>query len=96
MAPRKVDFALAVRATATKLAVVLDEIDSLAGIFIASGYAAGGSNPITDADLTGFDITVGQLAQFTVLAVNFRKFVSNDGTAVVADYRSQLDAFREV
>lgn len=96
MASRKIDFSLAVRATATTLAQVLDQIDALAGIYVASGYQANGSDPITNEDLIGHDISVEQLAEFAVLAVNLKKFVSNDNTAMVADYESQLDAFRNI
>jgi len=95
MAPRKVDFALAVRNTATKLAQVMDEIDALAGIYTASGYNSGGSNPITDADLEGHDMTAAQLGQFATLAANLVKFMDNE-TPAKANYRTPLNAFRNV
>ena len=95
MAPRKVDFALAVRGTATKLAQVMDEIDSLAGIYVASGYNSGGSDPITDEDLTGHEIATAQLSQFASLAANLIKFMDNQ-TPVKADYRTPLNTLRSV
>ena len=95
MASRKVTFALQVKTIATQLADMMDEIDSLAAIYTASGYSSGGSNPIVDADLTGHDITVAQITQFGTLATNLLKFMNNQAPAT-GQYRSQLDAFRNI
>lgn len=95
MSSRKVNFALAVRNVATNLAQVMDDIDALAGIYVASGYQSGGANAIVDEDVQAHDITAAQLVAFATLATNLVKFMNNQVPAQ-ADYNTPLDAFRNV
>jgi len=95
MAPRKIDFALKARSTATSLAEAIDEIEYLADVYVASGYQSNGANPITAEDLQGHDISIEQLMEFAILAANLLKFMSGEASAE-ADYQQQLNAFRNV
>ena len=95
MAPRKVDFSLKVVSLGSTLADLLDSIESLAGIYTSSGYASGGSDPITDTDLTGHNVKVVHIAQFAGMALNLLKLMANQ-MPTVGKYREQLDAFRDI
>ena len=88
MAPRKVDFALAVRASITELAEVYDRLVELDGIYANSGYVAGGSNPIVDGDLTGHEITAGNLAAASNFVGQLQTFM--------APFIEALDKFRNI
>ena len=95
MAPRKVDMGLKVKAMASQVAELLDDLDALASIYTSSGYQQGGSDPITDNDLTGHAITVAQIGQFGTFVTNLLKLVSNQA-ATQGQYRQQLDAMRNI
>ena len=93
MAPRKVDFARAVRDGVTALAEAADRIAELDAIYKASGYDAGGSDPIVDEDVEGHDITAADLANASTFAENLALFL-NGGDPMQFDYASAIDAFR--
>lgn len=93
MAPRKVDFALAVRAGVTALAEAAERIAELEAIYKSSGYDAGGLDPITDEDLVGHDVTAVDLANASILAANLALFLGG-GDPLVFDYAGHINAFR--
>lgn len=93
MAPRKVNYALAVRDAVTALAEAAERIAVLNSTFGDSGYDSGGSNPIIDDDLIGHDITAQDLAKASVFAVNLALFLNN-GDPQIQDYSSEINAFR--
>lgn len=93
MAPRKVDFALAVRAGVTALAEAAERVAELDAMYVDSGYDALGSNPITDGDLTGHDVTALDLTNASIFAVNLALFL-NGGDPLVFDYAGAINAFR--
>ena len=93
MASRKVDFALAVRKAVTALAEAAERIQELDDIYGDSGYDSGGSDPITDEDIAGHDITASDLANASTLAANLALFL-NDGSPMQFDYASRINAFR--
>lgn len=71
-------------AALTQLAALHERISGLAGVYVARGYAAGGADPITDADLTaaGIPLTAAQFnAQIVVLLSDYLDFMGNIDTA---------------
>ena len=95
MAPRKVDFSLAVRAAVTALAEAAERIAELDAIYVDSGYDGGGTNPIVGGDLTGHDITAQDLANASTFAKNLALFLNN-GDPMVFDYASAIGSFRNM
>lgn len=95
MVSRKEDFALAVRTAVTALAEAAERIAELDAIYMDSGYDSGGTNPITDEDLTGHDMTAQDLANASTFATNLALFLS-DGDPMVFDYASAINKFRDM
>lgn len=56
-----------------------------------NGYAAGGSDQITDTDVAGADITAAQLASCINLIENFEKLATNIAPTT-GDYAATLNA----
>ena len=95
MAPRKVDFALAFREQITKLADVAEELHELNLVYFASGYNSGGAAPSEDADLTGHDLTVAQVANMSTVSTALDALLSN-GSPAQGDYWTLINAVRNV
>ena len=95
MAPRKIDFSLAVRAAVTALAEAAERIAELDAIYVDSGYDGGGTNPIVDNDLVGHDIVAQDLANASTFAENLALFLNNGGP-MVFDYASAIGRFRDM
>lgn len=88
MAPRKVDWALASRAAITALAESVERIGELDAIGTDSGYDSGGTDPITDADLEGHDITAAQLAAVHSFAGQLDAFITPTIAAAINRFRN--------
>lgn len=95
MASRKVDFALRIASLATALEDLLQELDGLADIYLASGYAPSGSNPITDEDLMGHDVTVAMLGEFCEVAVALQVLMAG-GAPATGEYGEILARIRRI
>ena len=95
MASRKVDFALAVRSSISSFAQAADRLAYLDQIYQDSGYNAGGSDPITDADLTGHDITATDLANISTFATQLTLFLNN-GSPIQYDYKVYINKLRSM
>lgn len=95
MAPRKANYALAVRDAVTALAEAAERIAELDAIYKDSGYDSGGADPIIDDDLIGHDITAADLANASIFATNLALFL-NDGDPLVFDYASAIGSFRSM
>jgi len=93
MASRKVDMALAMRDGIGQFADVVQRIQELDDIFEDSGYTAGGTNPITDADISAHDLTAADLANFHTFRLQLNKFLNNQVPAQF-DYWAAINAFR--
>lgn len=94
MASRKVDFALKMEDAATELADAIERVEMLRASYIQSGYNSGGSDPITDDDLIGHDVTATKLDAVSTLTANLTLFVDN-GIPLQGDYRTTLGAVRK-
>jgi len=57
----KGSFANALRAKATELRAILDDMVQLRTVYAARGYASGGTDPITDADVSGSKLTASDI-----------------------------------
>lgn len=90
---RKVEFALATRRAVTNFDNVVGALNELDDIFKGSGYTAGGTNPITAADLAGEDITPQDLANISTFTMNINLFLTG-GEPANFDYAAKIDAFR--
>ena len=88
MAPRKVDLALASQAVITQFAEAAERIAEIDAIFTDRGYGAGGSDPITDADLEGHEITAAQLAAVHTFAGALDTFITPAYAAAINRFRS--------
>ena len=95
MAPRKTDFALALRTAGGSLADAADDLADLYEVYWASGYNSGGSNELVAGDLTGHDITVTQVTAMITLAENLAKFLNNQDPTN-ADYDQTLDGLKNL
>jgi len=62
---------------ATKLARVVSEAADSEEVFFDRGYQAGGGNPITDDDLTNFNVMAEQLSYLVSLFGAYMDFVDN-------------------
>lgn len=93
MAGQKIKFMQAVQAVSTQLAQAADTTADLFSIYFDRGYNGGGADPLTDADMTGHDVTAAQVAAFITLAENLTKFLDNQ-TPFVSDYDATLNALR--
>lgn len=93
MATRKQEYALSVRAAVTAFADAAATIAKLDDIYIDSGFDSEGEDPITEVDLVGLKVTVGNLASASVFANNLGLFL-NAGDPLVFDYASAINKFR--
>jgi len=93
MASRKVDFALQMESAATQLAMAIEALEMMRRSYVASGYNSGGSDPITDDDIAGHDITAAQIDAVSTLTANLTLFLDN-GEPLQGYYRTTLDATR--
>ena len=89
MASTKVNYALETARTAGDLVEMQARLDSIYDRYFANLYGSGGDNEITEADLSGMDITPADLASFITLCEQFEKFFSNQAVTA-GDYRSTL------
>lgn len=92
---RKVEFAKTVRRRVTEFDDMVTKLEELDSIFTASGYESGGTDEITDTDIEELDVDATDLANFHTFVVQIGNFLDN-GTPTQYDYRSALDAFREM
>ena len=95
MASRKVTISLAIRTAITAfddLVIMLNELDNM---FIKSEYASGGTDPITDGDIVGHDMTAADLAAAHTFVTQLNLFLS-DGTPLQFDYAGAIDRFRNM
>ena len=98
MAPRKVGFALAARTAITAVAEAAERVAELDAIYKASGFqpaSEGGTNPITDVDLDGHNMTAANLVDVSTFATNLDKFMNND-VPLQFDYTTAINAFRSM
>ena len=79
-----------------KITSIIQDIDDLEDMikqFMAKGFAANGSDPVTDEQLLNIGINVADLALGKVLVDNIIKFIDDDGPAA-ADYRATFNLLR--
>lgn len=90
----KSDFAGAVVQMVNKLASVADSVESYKGVYFDNEFQPGGSNEITDPDLTGVGITAAELGEALTTLNSLTSWL--DGTTVTAaDNRAVLNQVRE-
>lgn len=90
MAPRNVQFALALRSAVTELAQASNKLESLFATYWDSSYST-----ITDNDLASHDLTAAQITAAITLAENLAKFLNNQVPAQ-ADYSATINAMRSL
>lgn len=95
MAPRKVDYALAVRTAITAFAEAAERIEELDEIYRDSEYVPGEADEITAEDLEGHDITVTNLLNASTFAENLALFLGDD-VPNQFDYLSAINKFRNM
>jgi hypothetical protein len=90
----KLIFAGQAQDSATTMATLGDKLADLHSVYFDRGYnSSGGSNPITDDDLSSLGITAVQLANLITLAEQFANFLNN-AAVIQADYDATLNAIR--
>lgn len=93
MASRKVQTALAMRDAIGGFADSIQRVRELDEIFMDSGYDAGGTNPITDEDVTAHDLTAADLGNVHQFRMQLDKFLNAEAPTVY-DYWAAINALR--
>lgn len=81
---------------ATQLQAVCDQLIDFATPYFPRGYNAGGSDPITDADLVSFGLTAADFTNLITLSGDLAKFLGNeavstgDRAAILAKLRRDI------
>ena len=89
----KVAFAQEAQALSTIVADVSKRMADVFDTYFDRGYNGGGSNAITDPDLTSLGVTAAQIAAFITLAENINIFLNN-GAPFQSDYDSTINGLR--
>jgi hypothetical protein len=72
---------------------VSDRLANLETVYFDRGYNGGGSNPITDEDLTSLGYTAANLANLITLIQQLNNFLGNSAVTS-GDYDATLNAVR--
>jgi hypothetical protein len=86
-------FVTEIRDKITRIVQDVDDLEDMIDQFLILGFKAGGTDPITDADLLNIGTNVADLAKGKALVDNLIKFIDNDGP-VAANYRETFDLLR--
>jgi hypothetical protein len=78
---------------ATTLSQVADKLANLETVYFDRGYDSGGSNPITNDDVSSLNITAADLASLITLIQQFNNFLGNSAVAT-GDYDATLNTVR--
>jgi hypothetical protein len=89
----KITFGTQAQNDATALAKVADKLANLENVYFDRGYNSGGSNPITDEDLTSLGYTAADLANLITLIQQLNNFLGNSAVTS-GDYDATLNAVR--
>lgn len=81
------------QATANSLAQAIDALRDAETVYFDRGYNSGGSNPITDADISALGVTAANVASMITLAQQLIKFADNLAVTQ-GDYDSTLNVMR--
>lgn len=90
---RKRDFAEAARRLITSFDALAGCLKELDDIYHNSGYEPTGSDPITNTELDGLDMTTQDLSNVSVFVANLQSFLHGNDP-LVFDYSAKIDAFR--
>lgn len=89
----KLDFAQNIQNFNTQLAELFKDAPDLEGVYFDRGYNGGGSDPITDSDLTGLGITAAQLGDGITLLQQLQNFAQNNAVTQ-GDYSATVNTLR--
>jgi hypothetical protein len=78
---------------ATDLAQVADKLADLETVYFDRGYDSGGSNPITNDDVSSLGITATDLANLITLIQQLNNFLGNSAVTT-GDYDATLNTVR--
>ena len=89
----KQTYARQLQTDAGAIAAIRQILDDRKGVYFDRGYNSGGSNPITDSDVSDLDLTAAQVGSWITLIEQLEKFFTNQAVTT-ADYDATLSTMR--
>jgi len=89
----KLTWAGQAQADSTTLAQISDALANLESVYFDRGYNSGGSNPITNDDVSSLNITAADLASLITLIQQLNNFLGNSAVTT-GDYDATLSTVR--